>query len=100
MESNVPTTKATDRCPGSGLSIGACKKTDLCDCFDYPELENYRMDERCDWSELYVDQCAHCLGHGDVPNLTDFDFTGMELRPNGVPQSVEFPSRVPDPRDE
>lgn len=58
------------------------------------------MTERCGWSELYVDQCAHCLGHPEVPNMTDFDLKGTGLRSNGIPQSVEFPSQVPDPRDE
>lgn len=55
-------------------------------------------DKRCDWSELYENQCAHCLGHGDVPHLNDYRLE--ELRPNGIPEPVEFPAQVPGPRDE
>lgn len=31
------------------------------------------MNERCEWSELLVDHCAHCLGHDtiDYATLTD-----------------------------
>jgi hypothetical protein len=31
-------------CPHSGESFRDCKRTDLCDCFDYPEHEHYRGD--------------------------------------------------------
>ena len=29
------------------------------------------MTDRCDLTDLLVDQCAHCLGHGAAPGLAE-----------------------------
>ena len=31
--------EAQGRCPHSGLTFSSCKRSDLCDCFDYPDAE-------------------------------------------------------------
>lgn len=30
-----------------------------------------KLDERCDYSDLYVTQCGHCLGHKLDPDLEE-----------------------------
>jgi hypothetical protein len=34
------------------------------------------MTARCEFTELYVDQCAHCLGHQDVETI---DYTTVKV---------------------
>ena len=42
--------------------------------------------ERCDFSDLPPDQCAHCLGHAGAPEPVD----GLLVQPGW------FPARYPD----